>query len=212
MTQRILALTLMLIGPADICSADNTPQLKGFADLAHTVQIATGFSDDKKAATVLFRNLEVDLGGRGGRYVNSCTTTVVLPLNVSDKAVRVNQDIRGFVSTQGSGRAVLVVQSGGKTTVIDLRRACSDCNKRSKCKPSEALGQAQKRAQEKAQASGEGPSSEVETDFFHRLETVIPKGLRHQVTLWLLAERDTVTEEAAVLLTVDSLDVEISGM
>lgn len=55
------------------------------------------FRDDKQAASVLFRNPEVDLGGTGGRFVTSRTTTVAVPLNVGDKAVRVSQDIRGFV-------------------------------------------------------------------------------------------------------------------
>src|SRR4051794_40694997 len=100
--------------------ASPAPKFKGVADLADVVQIASGFSEDKQAVTVIFRNLQVGVGGQRGPLVGTRSVTMALPVENKDRGVRVTQDVRGFVEVHGKARAVLVVQAAGRTTVVDL--------------------------------------------------------------------------------------------
>jgi hypothetical protein len=99
-------------------------KFKGSADLLNTVQIASTFSKDGQAATALFRNLEASVGGvKGGPLVDSRVVTLALPIEAKGKAVQVRQILRGNVDARTQSRAVLMVQSGGKTTLVDLTKS-----------------------------------------------------------------------------------------
>ncbi|MEM7560246.1 MAG: hypothetical protein AAF394_14095 [Planctomycetota bacterium] len=96
-------------------------KFKGFADLVDTVQIAQNFSDDSQAGTIIFRNLEA---ATNVGPVSTRVATLSIPLKGNDKSrVSVTQDIRGFVDADKGARASLVVQTGGNTKVINLKKS-----------------------------------------------------------------------------------------
>lgn len=96
-------------------------KFKGVADLVDTVQVSNNFSDDAQAASILFRNLEV---ATNVGPVSTRVATLSIPIKGNDKSrVSVKQDIRGIVDVDRGARASLVVQTGGKTKVIDLKKA-----------------------------------------------------------------------------------------
>jgi hypothetical protein len=99
-------------------------KFKGTVDLVDTVQVASNVSSDGQAATVLFRNLEVSVGGvKGGPLVDTRTVSLVLPKLGSKDKVRVCQDVRGHVYVKSKGRAILMFQAAGQTTLIDLGKS-----------------------------------------------------------------------------------------
>lgn len=101
-------------------AAKSKVKFKGSADLVDVVQTTKTFSPDGQAGTFLFRNLEV---ATDERPVNTRAVTLSVPLKGNDKSnVSVKQDIRGFVQADRGTRASLVVQAGGKTRVIDLKK------------------------------------------------------------------------------------------
>lgn len=182
----------------------------GTADLVDEVQIATGVSPDHQAITVLFRNLQADSSTAGRAIVDRRDITVDLPVQSGSHDVHVVQDIRGFVNLQGKARAVLIMQAAGKTTILDLKKPKSDVAKEP---ASKSVVQARVDAKAKAKASkGEAQKvPETAHDFYQRIEATLPAGRGYVVTFFLLVERDSAAEENAALLTIDSLDVELSA-
>lgn len=202
---------LSLSVPADegVWAAD-PPRFKGMADLPDAVQLVTGFSDDGQAVTVLFRNLDAALDGHRGPSVNTRAVTVALPIANESQEVSVTQDIRGYVDVDESARAVLVVNAGGKTTVVDLKQQ-KDKGKEGYEKEGskESVSQARERAEKQF---GDEPEKEpVGMDIHTRLEGVVPAGAPYQVSFWLLVERSGSDPEAGGLLVIDSLDVTIAA-
>ena len=95
-------------------------RFKGTADLVDVVQTTKTFTRDGQVATFIFRNLEVSTD-RGP--VSTRVASLSIPLKGNDKSnVSVTQDIRGHVDADRGTRASLVVQSGGKTRVINLKK------------------------------------------------------------------------------------------
>lgn len=171
---------------------------KGTADLTDKVQIVTNFSQDGQAADVIFRNLDAGVGGlKGGPAVKTRTVTVELPINSPDKEARVRQIVRGFVSSTPKARAVLIIQSGGRTTVVDLAKAKVDD------------GTGPKGADKKRPNTEPGPKLEGGYDFQYNSEVTVPAGAKYQLTFIVHAERDVDDAEAGAYVVVDNLTVEI---
>lgn len=201
----ILAVSLIVSSQAARSADDPVPaaKFKGTADLPDAVQIATGFSEDKQAVTVLFRNLYAVVGGPKGSLVNTRTATVTLPIDNKEKEIRASFDVRGFVSVHGKARAALIVQAAGKTTVIDLKK-----DRTKEPEKGEAVKQAKERAKAQLKDTPTPDKPAQAYDFSHRIEGTIPAGGNCQVTFFLLTERDAEADEMSSYLAVDSLDVE----
>ena len=192
---------------AEECAACE-PKFDGTAIQADAVGIATGFSTDGQAVTLLFDNLLVDVGLRRGPLVKTRTLSVSVPIDSKDQEVTLVQDIRGYVDVDCGARAVLDVQAAGQTTVVDLQEA----KERPGCckpKPGKAACEARKRAMEEAEDFPEDDQQTGGFDFLQRIDGKLPAGMSYRVTFFLLVERDSDTADVGALLTVDSLDIEI---
>lgn len=176
----------------------------GTTDLVDAVQIVSNISQDKRALTILYRNLQAGVGGRGGIPTVTRLATLDLPLDNKSHATHLSQDIRGFVSLQGSARAILVVHAAGKTNVFDLERSGGQGA------PPPPASPAQKEVREKNRADAKSVilagAADRSFDFFHRIEARVPSGAGYQVTILLLVERDTL--DGAAYVAVDTLDIE----
>lgn len=89
--------------------------------LEDVVQVASNISEDGQAAHVIFKNLEISLGGfKKGPLVATRVASITIPINENDTDILVQQDIRGSVSIDQGARAVLVTHLGGKTNLVNL--------------------------------------------------------------------------------------------
>jgi hypothetical protein len=143
-----------------------------------------------------------------GKTGTAGTVTVVLPIK-DQAAVPVQLDVRGFADTVGAARAVLVVRAGGKSTVVDLPPGGQNA---AAAKPTCQAQQARDRAEEEAKRFPESETPELDGDFFQRITTKSAPGATFQVTLFLLVERDSLSDEESSLLTIDSLDVSLGAV
>ncbi len=188
-----------------------SPTFHGLVDLENTVQIASGFSPDKLATTVIFRNMDAAASRSSGNAVDSRIQTIKIPIDKNEKGIRLTQDVRGFVSRKGKAKATLVVQAAGKTTVVDLDKAKSPAGATSKpANASKAVADSRKSANDAAAnlpASAATPDGSF--DFMTRIEANVPAGATYQITLMLLVERQGEAADSEALLVVDSLDVEL---
>jgi hypothetical protein len=198
---------LLLLATSEVTPAEDAPKLKHTIP-TDAVQFVTAFSPDSQAVTMIFSNLLIDTEiGRGTLpSVQTNKFTYVLQPE-SSKEVYVTQDIRGFVSISGSGSASLVIHSGGKTTVVDLKKAIEEARGGAKKATSETHGKALNAAREKGFTSGEAP--EEGHNFFTRIETSVPAGRPLQTTVFLLVDRLTGDDGSEGLLTVDAIDAEV---
>jgi hypothetical protein len=199
---------LLLLATSGATPAEDAPKLK-HAIPTDAVQFVTAFSPDSQAVTIAFGNLLI--GTESGTRVRLPSvqtnkfTYVLQP--ESSKEVYVTQDIRGFVTTSGSGSASLVIHSGGKTSVVDLKKAIEEARGGAKKATSETHGKALNAAREKGFTSGEAP--EEGHNFFTRIETRVPAGRPLQTTVFLLVDRLTGDDGSEGLLTVDTIDAEV---
>ena len=187
--------------------------LAGFVDLPGAVQIATGFSPDKQAVTVIFRNLTASVEGDSHDLTRSLAQTVAVPLTVGSSKTHLTQDVRGFLSVTGKATASLIVISGGTTTVVNLKAARDEPKTDHPASPSWDAAvkgfQALPPPTYPVGSPKQLPKPPVgdSFNFNTRIETDVLAGSTHRVTLILVVESDQNHEDA--LLTVDSLDVAI---
>jgi hypothetical protein len=203
-----LALVVTLLLGNGTARTDDKPAVKfqGTADLPDAVQIVTGFSEDKQAATVIFRNNQVAVGAGSTSPVATRVTTVSLPFDVKDKEVKLTQDVRGYVSVQGKSRAVLMIQAAGKTTVVDLKESAVRSNQP---QPEGTAKQAKDRAKALAKDFPAPDKGAKSYDFQTRIDATVAPGASYQITFVLLVEREAADGEPNALLAIDSLDVEL---
>lgn len=124
--------------------AEDAPKFKTVI-LPDAIRFVQAFSEDKQAGTMIFDNFVVGTEIGRGTLPSVATKKLTYVLHPeSAKEVCVTQDIRGFVSTQASGSATLIVHAGGKTTVVDLKKATSDAKATSRKAKSELRQLAQK--------------------------------------------------------------------
>ena len=203
----LIAFVPMLLLLNGELTADDQVSFKGHADLLDTVQIARGFSDDKQAVTVLFRNLQVVVETNDAEPVAIRTVTLELPVESAKKGFKIIQDVRGYVDLADGAAAVLLVRAGGMTTVVNLTEQPT-----SGIQPTAAIQQSRSRAKSQADIlfdQSDPPTSSV--DFFQRIESDIPAQSRCYITFVLLVERQREGDNVAGLLVVDSLDVTFHG-
>lgn len=163
-------------------TSKNEPRFIGEVVDIDGIGVVSDFSEDGQAATLIFSNLQVDVGDRQGVFVVSRTVSLSIPVENNDQNLRITQGIRGFVSVDGTARAVLLVQAAGDTTLVDLRKAG---------KATEQVGNS--------------------WDFAEIIEGELRAGAAYHITFFLLVERDVDHEETGASLVIDSLDLEIKG-
>ena len=86
------------------------------------VVYATSISSDKKAVTLLFDNLQVELEARDFDSVATRTFSLSLPLESTEKDGRYAIDIRGSVEVTEAANPLLVAQVIGQTQVYNRSR------------------------------------------------------------------------------------------
>lgn len=175
---------------------------------ASEIQIAKNVSADGHAATLLFDSLAVSTSSGKGTLPDVVTKRFTYVFQFDNKQdAFVTQDIRGFLSATGSGNTVLLVQSAGKTTLVDLKQAVDQSNSDAAKKVSPAHQGALKAAEDMGFAGSTSPHGDH--DYYYRIESRVAAGKPLQITLILLAERLPGDDGSGALLTVDSLDCEI---
>lgn len=163
-------------------TSKNEPRFIGEVVDIDGIGVVSDFSEDGQAATLIFSNLQVDIGDSSGVFVTTRTVSLSIPVENNDQNLRITQGISGHVTVDGTTRAVLLVQAAGDTTLVDLRKAG--------------------RAIEQAGNSW---------DFAETIEGELRAGAAYHITFFLLVERDADHAEIGASLGIDSLDLEING-
>ncbi|MDX1968098.1 MAG: hypothetical protein SFV23_13065 [Planctomycetaceae bacterium] len=173
--------------------------------LPDSVRFVTGFSEDRQACTMIFDNLLI--GTRIGRpslpSVETKRFVHVLGLK-SDQECLVDIQVRGFVSTFGSGSASLLIHSQGASKLVDLDQAIKDAKALTVNAPNEAQRQAEELAKSEGYDSAKPDRSD---DFFVCIQRKVPPNGKVQTTLLLLVDRLDESEDSGALLTVDTVDI-----
>ena len=170
-------------------------------------QFARAFSADSRVGAMIFDNLFIDTEiGRGTLpSVRTKQFSYVLQPK-SDKEVSVVQNIRGFVSTQGSGNAVLLINANGKPSTVDWKKAIQDA----KVPPSPRFKELEKTARKEASELGFTDDRPAKfDDFFVEIKSPVPIGKPLQTTLVLLVDRLTGDDGSGAMIVIDSIDFEV---
>ena len=201
----LLTILALLLVSQSLRAADPAFKTVIHPDAIRFVQV---FSDDKKACTMMFDNFvtgtEVGKGSLPSVQTKSFTY-VTHP--ESDKDVEITQHIRGFVSTQGSGSASLVIHAAGSTTLVDLSKAIAAA--KSGDKPAhEAL---RKSAKQKATDGGltVGGRPAKSDEFIVQVKRTLGPGKPMQTTIGILVDRLPGDDGSGATLHIDTIDFEV---
>lgn len=174
-----------------------------------SIRFVQAFSVDKQVGAMIFDNFVTGTEtGRGGLpSVETKKFTYVL-CPVSTKEVSVVQQIRGYVSTQGSGSVALVIHAGGETMLVDLTKAIAAAGKGEK--PS---SETHKKAQLLFKDSGLTVSARPKesNDFFIEFQRKVPAGVPLQTTVGVLVDRLPGDDGSGATLHVDSIDFQVTA-
>jgi hypothetical protein len=185
------------------------PKLKPviLPDAIHYVQ---HFTDDRLVGTMIFDNFVTDTEiGRGSLpSVASKKLTYALQTESTGDAT-VKQIFRGFIATQGTGSAALVVHAGGKSTLVDWDKAIADAKATPRKADSKEWKAAVKRAQDEGFTVGQRP--ERADDFLLVIDTPVAAGKPLQTHIFMLVDRLVGNDDGAAHLSVDSIDFVISA-
>jgi hypothetical protein len=153
-------------------------------------------SPDGQASSFLFSFLNVNSNpGRKMPLVVTRTATVNLPIVGNNHGVDLLYDIRGFVYTDTSTHASLIIQACGETTVVDLKKAIKDAKS-----PSTPKSKHKRTAPD---------NSKMMDDFYVRIKGTLPGAALQNVTFFLLVEKEQDDPNVNAGLWVDSMDVSI---
>ena len=174
------------------------------------VRFVTAFSEDKQAATMIFDNFLASTRADNGMLPDTTikTFTYCLEPEISKDAV-VEHHVRGFFSTEGSASAALVIHAAGQTTLVKLEGYKGKGREKKKEGDSALQEQARKLAKEQGFEIGDPPSKS--DDYIATFKTKAKPNTPIQVTVILLVDRLPGDSAQGALLTVDSIDFEISN-
>ncbi len=199
----LCSLVLVICSHAEDLNA--TSELGKQIRIASNIGFATNISRDKQAATIIFDNTYVELNSvqtTSGNVVSQTeiqtkVVTVRIPYSTENRSVKMRIDIRGFVDSGSCAAARLVAIVGDATQVIDLSRDEGEIELKGIAKQTLAAKQ----------------DGIIFDDFQDRITFTLHKRAAKpvcQITLFLLAERDTdMKDTGGALLVVDSFDIEI---
>jgi hypothetical protein len=169
------------------------------------VRFVTNHSNDGQASTMLFDNFDIstDVAKPTEPDVRMKSFTYVRQIE-STMDSHVDQDFRGFVHRNGTASAVMIVHSGGKTTVVDLKQAIEDSKSNAVNSEKEPRNTASQLADESGFDCNK-PDGESD-DFYVRISSLVPKGQPLQTTVILLVDRVKGDDDSGALVVVDSID------
>ena len=184
------------------------PKLKPVI-LPDSIRFVQHFTDDRLVGTMIFDNFVTDTEiGRGSLpSVASKKLTYALQTESTGDAT-VKQIFRGFIATQGSGSAALVVHAGGKSTLVDWDKAIADAKATPRKADSKEWKAAVQRAQEEGLTVGDRP--ERADDFLLVIDTPVAAGKPLQTHIFMLVDRLVGNDDGAAHVSVDSIDFVIS--
>ncbi|MEQ1905799.1 MAG: hypothetical protein ABL888_16545 [Pirellulaceae bacterium] len=204
-----IGLGLCLAGAASI-SAQEAPKFKG-GILPDAIRFVSNISPDKQVGTMIFDNFILstdDLGAGSDRNPNAKLKKLTYVLQPeSDGNVCVVQYVRGFVATEGSGSASLIIHAAGKTTSVDLDEAIKTAKNPPKGRAGDIRAQAKKQATEQGFTVDSRPSKS--DDFMVEIKSHIPVGQPIQTTLLILVDRVPGEKDAGALIHIDSVDFNV---
>lgn len=173
------------------------------------IRFVAADSEDGRASTMIFDNFQVatDASRTVAPDISTRTFTFVRKIDsTSDSCVEL--DFRGFVSRSGVASASMIVHTGGKTTVVDLKKAIQTAKENT----IDLSCPVRKKAQEAADESGFDDAEGEADDFAVFIAARVPKGQTLQTTVILLVERTKEgDEESGATLVVDSIDCEVEA-
>lgn len=184
----------------------------GFKNVIQTdaVRFVSADSADGRVSTILFDNFDAatDTGRPSEPEIRIRQFTWVREFE-STGDVCVEQDIRGFVDRSGSASASVIVHAGGKTTVVDLKKAIQAAKENEIDAECPVRKQAAEEADEKGFDEVEGEFD----DFLVTISTRVPHGQKLQTTVLLLVDRVTSDDNdgSGAHLVIDSIDSEVSA-
>ena len=190
-------------------SAEDAPTFKTVI-IPDSIRFVQAFSQDKQVGTMIFDNFGVGTEIGRGRLPSVETikfTYVLTPVSKSE--VSVTQQIRGFVSTQGSGSASLVIHSAGETTLVDLSKAIAAAGRGEK-----SLTQTHKEAKILFDDSGltvSGRPTESK-DFLVEFHRKVGAGIPLQTTVGVLVDRLPGDDGSSAMMQVDSVDFHVTAV
>lgn len=189
-----------------VANAQETPTFKKVTptDAVHFVSL---FSDDSRVGSMLFDNFIVDTEiGRGTLpSVHTKQFSYVLQPDSKDE-VTVVQFVRGFVSTQVSGNASLMIHSGGRAVLVDWKKAIAAA----KGPVDRKFTELKKTVRDKdLRATIEPSKTEKFDDFLVELKRQVPLGKPLQTTFVLLVDRLTGDDGSGAMIAIDSIDFEV---
>jgi len=207
MSRFFLLASIIVLEFGGIAHSQEGPKFKPVTlpDAIHYVQ---NFSEDKLVGAMVFDNFVITTEiGRGSLpSVVSKKLTYALQTE-STKQASVKTIIRGFVATNGTGSATLLVHAGGKSTLIDLDKATTEAKATPRDVNSKEWKGALKRAQEEGLTVGDRPDRS--SDFLAVIDTPVPAGQPLQTTVFLLVDR-LVGNDSDAFLSIDSIEFVIS--
>ena len=173
-----------------------------------SIRFAQVFSVDKKVGAMVFDNFVAATEIGRGSLPSVQTKTLTYALEpVSDKGVEVVQQIRGFVNSQGSGSASLVIHSGGETTLVDLAKAIAASKAGGKANQNTLHEAARKKGTDDGFTVDGRPKTSDE--FFVEVRRSVATGKALQTTVSLLVDRLPGDDGSGAVLYIDSIDFEV---
>jgi hypothetical protein len=140
MMRNWMILSWVSVSCVGVAFGEGGPTLEGVIP-TDSVQFVRVFSDDSRSGQFLFSNLLIDTPiGRGTLPIVETKKFVYVLQPKHDQDVRVVQFFHGFVNTQGSASAALIIHTGGKTTTVNLQKAIESAKQDGK-KSDEQLSQ-----------------------------------------------------------------------
>ncbi len=211
MQRRLLTIALMSMVFSSSVEADDSGDGPTFDKVIPTdaVRFVTSISDDGKVSTMIFDNFDVTTDvGRPTEPDSRLRSFTYVRRIKSTKDSCVIQDIRGFVSRSGNASVSMIVHSGGRTTVVDLKEAIAAANKGVGYRDATVKRKAEQAAAHVGFTDND-PPGEDDDDFYVRISTPVPKGQSLQTTILLLVDRIIGDDDSQALLVIDSIDSEI---
>ena len=199
--------SIMVLACGGIARSQEGPKFKPviLPDSVHYVQ---DFTEDKLVGTMVFDNFVIttEIGRGSPPSVASKKLTYALQTESTTEA-SVKTIIRGFVATQGSGSAALLIHAGGKSTLVDWDKATAGAKATPRDANSKTWKGALARAKEEGLTVGDRPDRS--SDFLAVIDTPVPAGQPLQTTVFLLVDR-LVGNDSDAFLSIDSIDFVIS--
>jgi hypothetical protein len=208
MLRRILLLSTFLTFSVsnELANAQELPTLKKVIP-TDSVQFSRVFSSDARVGAMIFDNLVVatEIGRGTLPSIHTKQFSYVLQPDSQDEVI-VNQMVRGFVSTQVSGSASLLIHSGGRAVVVDWKKAIAAAKAPVDPKFTELKMTIRDKDMKAALAANK---AEKFDDFFVEFRRQVPLGKPLQTTFVLLVDRLPGDDGSGAMIAIDSIDFEV---